>query len=61
MVLTFILGTVFGIIGLISKDGITAINYIFSTENLKSSDPKVITDTQAASYLDICLNGKMTF
>lgn len=59
MVLTFILGTLFGVIGLISTDGVSVIRWLFSTDNLLSSNPKIITDTKAASYLNICLNGKL--
>lgn len=58
MVLTFILGAAFGIIGLISTDGVSVIQYVFSTENLRSSTPKVIKNANSAAYLDVCLNGK---
>lgn len=59
MVLTFILGTLFGVIGLISTDGVSVIKWLFSTDNLKSTSPKIITDSKAASYLNVCLNGKL--
>lgn len=58
MVLTFILGSVFGVIGLISSDGVGVIRWLFGSENLLSASPKVITDTTASKYINICLNGK---
>lgn len=57
MVLTFILGTVFGIIGLISTDGITVLKWIFGAENLSSQSPKIIGTGQSARYINICFNG----
>lgn len=57
MVLTFILGTVFGVIGLISSDGVTVFKWIFGSENLLSDNRKIITDKSAASYINICFNG----
>lgn len=57
MVLTFILGTIFGVIGLISNDGVGVIRWIFSSENLLSSSPKILTDPTAGKYINICLNG----
>lgn len=61
MVLTFILGTVFGVIGFISNDGVDVIRWIFGTENLNSASPKVITDATASKYINICLNGIQIF
>jgi len=55
MVLTFILGTVFGVIGLISSDGVTVFKWIFGSENLLSDNRKIITDKSAASYINIVL------
>jgi len=57
MVLTFILGTVFGLIGVISSDGIDVLRWIFGPENLLGTSPKIITDATASKYIDICLNG----
>jgi len=57
MVLTFILGSVFGIIGLISTDGISVLKWIFGSENLSSQNPKYIGTGESAQYINICLNG----
>lgn len=56
MILTFILGTVFGILGLAGKDGVSVIQWIFSNENLNSTTPHVISDPEAAGYLNTCVN-----
>jgi hypothetical protein len=61
MVLTFILGSLFGIIGFISKDGTYVIKWIFGPENLSSTSPKIVTDAKAAKYMNICLNGKIKY
>jgi len=58
MVLTFILGTVYGVLGLIASDGSSVIRWIFGSENLMGASPKVITDKTSSKYINICLNGK---
>ncbi len=57
MILTFILGGVFGLIGLVGVDGVPVMKWIFGTQNLQSSSPKIITSTTTASYINTCING----
>ena len=55
----FIVGVVFGAVGLIGKDGVSVINFVFSNENLSlKPTPKILNNTQAGEYLNVCLNGK---
>jgi hypothetical protein len=61
MVLTFVLGTAYGIIGLISSDGVVVLRWIFGEENLRGTSPKIITDATASKYISICLNGNYYF
>ena len=56
MVLTFLLGGVFGLIGLVGVDGVPVMKYIFGSENLGSTSPKIITSTTASKYINICIN-----
>jgi hypothetical protein len=58
MVLTFILGTVFGVLGIISSDGVSVLKWVFGKENLSSTSPKIITDKLSAKYVNICYNSK---
>ena len=54
----FLFGTLLGAIGLIGKDGVSAINYVFSNENLSLKPaPKILENVQAGEYLNVCLNG----
>jgi hypothetical protein len=55
MILTFLLGGVFGICGLIGQDGTVAIQWIFGPENIGGTSPKIITG-DGATYLNRCVN-----
>ncbi len=59
MIVNFIVGSVFGILGLFATDAPDVFNYAFSTENLKGSDPIIFTDAGSDSnnYLNVCMNG----
>jgi len=57
MILTFLLGGVFGIIGLVGTDGVPVMQWIFGNENLSSTSPKIITDSTSAGYVNTCING----
>lgn len=57
MILTFLLGGVFGIIGIIGTDGVSVMKWIFGSENLTSTTPKIITSTTTAGYINTCING----
>jgi hypothetical protein len=52
----FLVGVVFGVVSVIGKDGVQVFNFIFSSQNLNSDSPKVITDRTAGKYMDVCLN-----
>ena len=53
----FIVGVVFGALGLIGKDGVQVINFVFSNENLSLAKPHILGNAQAGEYLNVCLNG----
>ena len=57
MILTFLLGGVFGLLGLVGVDGVPVIKWIFGTENLQSSDPKIVGSGASARYINTCING----
>ena len=56
MILTFIIGGVFGLLGIIGKDGTSVIYYLISEENLNSTSPKIIPDS-IGNYIDVCMHG----
>jgi len=58
MVLTFTLGTIFGIIGIVSTDGVSVLKWVFGVDNLLSASPQIITNKTSAKYVNICLNSK---
>jgi hypothetical protein len=58
MILTFLLGGVFGILGLIGADGTPVIQWIFGTENLTSKNPAIFGAGETSLYLDTCINRK---
>ena len=53
----FAVGIGIGFIGNLAKDMTNVIEYITSTENLKSESPNVIGRSNISKYLDVCLNG----
>ena len=55
MILTFIIGGIFGLLGIIGKDGTNVVHYLTSVENLGSSSPRVIPES-VREYVNICLN-----
>ena len=57
MILSFILGSIFGIIGVVGKDLVSVLHFIMSKDNLQSSEPKVLNSGNAKKYIDICING----
>ena len=57
VILGFIVGIVIGLIGSFFKDLTNVIQYIISTENLKSEEPKMFGKNIYIKYLDVCLNG----
>ncbi len=53
MILTFLIGGVLGILGLVVLDAVPVMKYIFSSENLLL---EVINNRNATVYLDTCIN-----
>ena len=52
-VILFLVGVVFGAVGVIGKDGVAVFNYVFSADNLKSANPVIIgTDNKLYDMLD---------
>jgi hypothetical protein len=56
MILTFLLGGVFGIIGLIGQDGTPIVKWIFGTENLSSASPAIFGAGDTSAYINTCIN-----
>jgi hypothetical protein len=56
-ILTFIIGSAFGVAGVIITDAVPVFNYIFSHDYLMSG--KIFKDSEIATKLDICLNGTL--
>jgi hypothetical protein len=54
-ILTFIIGSAFGVVGVIITDAIPAMNYLVSSQSLNSG--VWIKDTSITGYIDVCLNG----
>ena len=55
MILTFIIGSLFSIIGTVGNDLISVVSYLIGDENLSKEQPLLIGSV--ANYLDICFNG----
>ena len=55
MILSFIIGAIFGILGVIGKDGTSVIYFLISAENLQSESPKIIPSS-ISSKINICLH-----
>lgn len=55
MILTFIIGSVFSVAGVIAQDGVPVINYLFSNQNLLV-DHKIISDGEVGKYINTCMN-----
>jgi hypothetical protein len=56
MILNFLLGAAFGLLGLVSLDAVPVMKFIFGSENLKSDNPLLVTGT-SGKLIDICING----
>ena len=56
-VCNIIIGVALGIISDISKDGVGLINYMFSIDNLNSTEPIIVNiSTNGTAFLDVCTN-----
>ena len=57
IIIGFIVGIGIGFIGTLVKDLTNVIEYISSSENLRSDNPMIFGKTNVTNYLDVCLNG----
>jgi hypothetical protein len=55
--ITFILAFLFGILGIVGKDGSIIAHYLISKTNLESEKPLVIDDNDTINYINTCVNG----
>lgn len=58
IILTFLLGAIFGIAGIISKDGVPVFKYLFSAQNLMY-DGNIVNDKTVGSMINTCVNCKI--
>jgi hypothetical protein len=56
MILTFLLGGAFGIVGLVGQDGTPIIKWIFSSANLNNPNPAIFGAGSTSSYINTCIN-----
>ena len=57
IIVGFIVGIGIGLVGKLVKDMTNVIEYISSSENLRSNNPMIFGKTNVTNYLDVCLNG----
>ena len=56
MIFSFIIGGIFGLLGVIGKDGTGVVHFLFSEDNLESDATKLIPGS-ISKKLGICLHG----
>ena len=57
VILGMAIGIVAGFIGNLVQNGVQAIQFITSTENLNNTNPIIFENNTYTQYLDVCLNG----
>ena len=57
MILTFLIGTIFLLVGTIGGDLVSVVSFIVSSENLSKGEGEIALLGEAADKLTICLNG----
>ena len=57
MILTFLIGTIFLLVGTIGGDLVSVVSYVVSSENLSKGEGEVALLGEAADKLMVCLNG----
>ena len=58
MIITFLLGSIIGLIGRIGGDMMSVISYVVSLDNFNSEEPVLINKLGSANqYLNVCMNG----
>ena len=57
IIITLLIGVSFGIIGILSKDSVSLLQYTISYQNLNSSEPLLLSiNKEYMTYLDNCFN-----
>ena len=58
MIITFLVGSIIGLIGRIGGDMMSVISYVMSLDNFNSEEPLLINKLGSANqYLNVCMNG----
>jgi energy-coupling factor transporter transmembrane protein EcfT len=57
MILTFLIGTIFLLVGTIGGDLVSVVSYVVSSENLNKGEGEIALLGEAADKLTVCLNG----
>ena len=58
MIITFLVGFAFSLVGTVGYDAMSIISYVVSSENINSENPVLIDKLgDSKKYLDICING----
>ena len=58
IIATMVVGILFGIFGVVSKDGVSILKYATSWENLNNSNPFILKDINDADMINQCFNGE---
>ena len=58
IIATMLVGILFGIFGVVSKDGVSILKYATSWENLNNSNPFILKDINDADMINQCFNGE---
>ena len=56
-IISFLLGTLTGLLGIIGKDGSSIVHYVISKKNLESEKPLLIGEGETTNYINTCING----
>ena len=57
IIATMLVGILFGIFGVVSKDGVSILKYATSWDNLNNSNPFILKDINDADKINQCFNG----
>ena len=58
IIATMLVGILFGIFGVVCKDGVSILKYATSWENLNNSNPFILKDINDADMINQCFNGE---
>ena len=57
MILTFLIGSIFLLVGTVGNDLVSVVSYVVSSENLSKGEDEIALLGEAANTLTVCLNG----